>query len=157
AQALPREKGGGALGRRKRERKQGPQPGCAKNEQIWAERRTAEGLLSRSEARPPRGEKPQFLTAAPSWFQRWIQGIARHLYRDLVQGLAGRDVERLAVRPTEGQVGDDVLRNGDAAEQFPLGTDHINAGRHVGGLAGATRRQDARGLPQVALGVQAHA
>jgi len=47
--------------------------------------------------------------------------VARDIDRETVQSLASRDVERLALRPAEGHIGDEVLRDGDASEQLACG------------------------------------
>src|SRR5689334_5677865 len=89
--------------------------------------------------------------------QRWAEPTLRmkrvpcHRSLNLEERLPGRDIQRFLIGAAEGEVGDDVFADWNAAKQLALRGDHIDAGRHVGRFIGGSRRGDSGSDPQVAL------
>src|SRR5262245_43054262 len=72
--------------------------------------------------------RPRPPTAQPvweSWPQRRVDGVAGHGDGDLVHARAGGDVEGSPARPSEGQVGDVVLRDRHPSEELAVGGDDV--------------------------------
>jgi len=86
----------------------------------------------------------------------WIERIAGDGGLNLEERFAGGDVERFLVRAAEGEVGDDIFANRNPSQQLAFRRNDIDAGRHVGGFIGGSRRRNAGGDLQIALRIETH-